>query len=137
MNLEVPHQVVFLDETWVFFNGIEFKIWKDSTSQSTKKGRMPTQSTSYIIVHAGTQNGFISGLSSSFVSGVKRGDYHGSINGENFEHWMLTQLLPSLEGPLLTAMDNTAQHNTELEKGPDNCLAAREDLLPSRGSFQS
>jgi hypothetical protein len=95
VDLEVPHQVVFLHENWVYVNGSESKIWSDGTSQSVKKGR-PTTSIRYIILHAGTRNGFVSGASLIFVSGTKSGDYHDSMNGENFEHWMLTQLLPNL-----------------------------------------
>jgi hypothetical protein len=37
MNLEVPHQMVFLDETWVYANGSELKMWSDGTSQSDSK----------------------------------------------------------------------------------------------------
>jgi hypothetical protein len=62
MNLEVPHQVVFLDKTRVYMNGSESKIWSDGTSQSVKK-RGPTTSTRYFILHAGTRNGFVSGVS--------------------------------------------------------------------------
>jgi hypothetical protein len=53
MNLEVPHQVVFLVETWVYANGSELKMWSDVTSQSFMK-RRPTTSTRYIVLHAGT-----------------------------------------------------------------------------------
>jgi hypothetical protein len=56
------------------------------------------------------------------------------MNGGNFEHWMLTQLLPNLEELVLIVMDSASYQcpsgetsSTELEKGPDNCLAAREE----------
>jgi hypothetical protein len=117
MNLEVPHQVVFLDETWVNANGSESKIWSDGTSQSAKK-RGPTTSTRYIILHAGTQNRFVSGASLISVSGTKSGNYYDLTNGENFEHWMLTQLLPNLEEPSVIVMDNVPYHSVLLEKPP-------------------
>jgi hypothetical protein len=66
MNSEVPHKVVLLDETWVYANGSESKIWSNETSQSVKK-RGLTTSTRHIILHAGTQNGFVSGASLIFV----------------------------------------------------------------------
>jgi hypothetical protein len=50
---------VFLDETWACVNGSESKMWSDGTSQSVKKKR-PT-SARYIILCAGTRNGFVSG----------------------------------------------------------------------------
>jgi hypothetical protein len=117
MNLEVPHQLVFLDETWVYANGSESKIWSDGTSQSVKK-RGQTTSTRYIILHSGTWNGFVSGASSIFVSGTGSGDYHVSMNGENCEHWMLTQLLPNLEEPSVIALDSALYHSILLEKPP-------------------
>jgi hypothetical protein len=66
---------VFLVETWVYANGSESKIWRDGTSQSVKK-RGLTTSTRYIILHAGTQNGFVSGASLIFIPGTKSGNYH-------------------------------------------------------------
>jgi hypothetical protein len=42
--------------------------------------------------HAETQNRFVSGMELIFVVGMKVGNYHDSMNGENFEHLMLTQL---------------------------------------------
>jgi transposase len=69
-------------------------------------------------LHAGTQNGFVSGASLIFVSGMKSGNYHDLMNGENFEHWMLTQLLRNLEEPSVIVMDNALYHSILLEKPP-------------------
>jgi hypothetical protein len=60
MNSEIPHQVVFLDESWVFATGSESKICHGGTSQSTKM-RGLTTSSGHIIVHAGTLNDFFLG----------------------------------------------------------------------------
>jgi hypothetical protein len=62
------------------------------TRQSGKKGR-PTATTRYNILCAGTQNRFVSGTSLIFVPGTKLTDNQDLVNGENFEHWMLTELL--------------------------------------------
>jgi hypothetical protein len=59
-----------------------------------------------IILHAGTQNGFVSGASLIFISGTKSGNYNDLMNGENFEQWMMSQLLPNLEEPSVIVMDN-------------------------------
>jgi prophage antirepressor-like protein len=55
------------------------------------------------------------------------------MNRKNFEHWVLTQVLPNLEKPSLV-MDivvipqcHGETSNTEQEKGQDNCLAATEE----------
>jgi len=69
----------------------------------------------YVIVHVGTQLRFVSGVSLIFVSGAKSGDYHVSMYGDNFEHWLLTQL-PNLEEPSLIALDSTLCHIVLPEK---------------------
>jgi hypothetical protein len=51
-----------------------------------------------------------------FVAGTKSGDYHDSMKGENFEHWMSTQLLPNLEEPSVIVMDNASYHSVLVEK---------------------
>jgi hypothetical protein len=67
-------------------------------------------------VYVGTQYGFVSGASLIFVSGAKSGDYHISMYGDNYKHWMLTQLLPNLEEPSLIAVDNAVCHTVLPEK---------------------
>jgi hypothetical protein len=40
------------------------------------------------------------------------------MNGENFEHWMSTQLLPNLEEPSVIVMDSASYHNVLVEEPP-------------------
>jgi hypothetical protein len=54
----------------------------------------------------------------NFCSGTKSGNYHDLMNTENFEHWMLTQLLPNLEEPSVIVMDNAPYYSVLLEKPP-------------------
>jgi hypothetical protein len=69
-------------------------------------------------VHGGTRNEFFSGASLIFVSGTKSGDCHDAMNGENFEHRVLIQLLPNLEEPSLVIMENASYHSVLLDKPP-------------------
>jgi hypothetical protein len=50
LNLQMLHQVLFLDETWAFANGSNIKMWSDCTSQYTRKARSATI-TKYITMH--------------------------------------------------------------------------------------
>jgi hypothetical protein len=102
---------MFLDETWANVNSSELSL----------KKRRPATGTRYIILRSGTLNGLVSGT--SFFSGTESGDYLNSVNGENFEYWMLTYLLPNLKEPSVV-MDGTVCQcpcgevsNTHLEKG--------------------
>jgi hypothetical protein len=98
---------VLVNETWVFASGSNTKVGTNGTSQCARKWRP-----------ASTRNEFVSGASLIIVSGTKSGDYHDTMNGENFEHWVLTQLLPNLEEPSLVIMDNASYHSVLLNKPP-------------------
>jgi hypothetical protein len=83
-NLHAPHQVVFLDETWVNANASESKMWSDGSSQSVKK-RTPITSTRHIVSHD-VNTKWICVVSLIFVSRTKSGDYHDSMSVENSAH---------------------------------------------------
>lgn len=99
---------------WVYANGSESKMCTDGTSHFVKK-KSPTNGR-YIILHALTWNGFISGTILIFISGTKLGDYQDSMNAESFEHWMLNQLLTNLEAPPVIVMDNVPYHSVLQEE---------------------
>jgi hypothetical protein len=80
---------VFLDETWLYANDSESRMLSEVISQSFNTMK-PTTSTKYIILHARRQNEFVSVMSLIFVPGMKLGDYHNSINEDNFGRWILT-----------------------------------------------
>jgi hypothetical protein len=115
MNLEVLHQIVFLEGTWMYANCNEPNIWSDGTRQSVKNGRLTR--TKHIMLHARTKNRFVPLSSLIFIYGMKSGVYHNSMNGENFEHWMLTQLLLNLV-PSVIVMENASYYSVLLEKPP-------------------
>jgi hypothetical protein len=66
------------------------------------------------------------------------------MNGENFEHWMLTEHLPNLE-PSAIVMDSAPYHSVLLEKPPtqswkeDGIIAwLQEKGMPfTKGSFRA
>jgi hypothetical protein len=73
--------VVFLDKTWVHVNGIKSKMWSDGTIKSVQN--RTSTSTRYIILQAGTQNGFLSGASTTFVSGMRLENCNDSMMERN------------------------------------------------------
>jgi hypothetical protein len=136
MNFEISHQIVFVDESWVFTRGSDTDVRSDGIIQCAKKRRQ-APGTRYITMHAGTQNGFVSGASLIFVSGTNSGDYHEAMNGENCEHWVLTRLLPNLQGPSLIMMD---MHNTTASFWRKDQIIAwlQEKRIPTpKGSFKA
>ncbi|CAH1366320.1 unnamed protein product, partial [Tenebrio molitor] len=72
----------------------------------------------YIILHAGSRNGFITGADLVFSSTNKSSDYHDSMNAANFKKWLETQLLPQLKVPSIIIMDSAAYHSEVLNRSP-------------------
>jgi hypothetical protein len=59
------------------------------------------------------------------------------MNGEHFECWVLTKVIPNLEVLSLIIMGIESYCTLLLEKGQDNCLAARKKNPYPRGIFKS
>lgn len=118
MESSHPREVIFLDETWIFFKGNPRKSWQDASTKSVKR---PSgyEGKRFIVVHGGGEKGFVDGANLVFTAKSNVGDYHGEMNSENFIQWLKTQLLPNLEEPSLIILDNAPYHSTISEKQPN------------------
>ena len=115
---EDPRPEIYLDETWINQNIAVEQCWtnKEGTigprTKSGKGGR-------FIIVHAGSSEGFVPGALLMFKSRVgNKGDYHDSMNSQTFKKWFIEQLLPNIPARSLIIMDNAPYHNMQLNKAP-------------------
>ncbi|KAB0790634.1 hypothetical protein PPYR_14927 [Photinus pyralis] len=109
LESEIPHDFVFLDETWVFSRGATKRTWQDDRAKNGKR---------YIIIHAGGRNGFIEGSSLIFSSTNKSFDYHDNMNAELFEKWFEESFLKKLAQPSIIVLDNASYHTRKSEKIP-------------------
>jgi hypothetical protein len=82
--------------------------------------------------HAGTRNGIVSGASLISVSGTNMRDCHDSMNGENLEHWMLTETLPNLEEPPVIVMGIAPYQRVFLENPQIQSWRKDEIFLAAR-----
>ncbi len=71
----------------------------------------------YIILSAVTKNGWVNGTRLVFGAKKCSGDYHGSMNEENFTKWFTTQLLLNIPDNTVIIMDNAPYHNMLQEDG--------------------
>ena len=113
-----PRPEVFLDETWVNQNISVEKCWTNeegSVGPKLKSGK----GARFIIVHAGTDEGFVPGGLLMFKSkNGSKGDYHDSMDAEKFKMWFETQLMPNIKDKSLIIMDNAPYHSKLLNKVP-------------------
>lgn len=59
------------------------RSWQDDSLKTVRK--KSGEGVRYIILHAGSEDGFVENANLIFKSGSKSGDYHDSMNTENFE----------------------------------------------------
>lgn len=120
-------QIYYLDETWLNAGDCVNRVWKDNTVLSKhdafNKG-LTTGSTNptgkgqrLIILHIGSEKGFLPGGLLCFVSKKNTADYHDEMNGDNFKEWF-EAILPRLESNSIIVLDNALYHSVKLEKYP-------------------
>ena len=127
-------KVVYVDETWFTTRMHHSKEWIDSTQPDTSSSYSrqvpPGEGERFVVVGAGTDQGFVEDSFLYYAAKNKSGDYHGEMNSTIFLRWLTSQLLPMLEGPSVLVMDNAPYHSqlTEESRCP-NTATKKADLL--------
>ncbi|KAJ4437060.1 hypothetical protein ANN_17195 [Periplaneta americana] len=118
--------ILYLDETWVDTNLTFRKCWqhKDVTGVLTTVNA----SNRLIVVHLGGINGFVEGCELIYKAGTATGDYHGQMNSNNFEKWVVEKVIPNLSTPSVIVMDNAPYHGKQLDKVPTKSAVKKEML---------
>ncbi|XP_055928589.1 uncharacterized protein LOC129959724 [Argiope bruennichi] len=104
--------------------------------QSRKRAEINVNSKNrLIIVHAGSSTGFIPGAQLIYKASTKTGDYHGQMNYENFEKWVLEKLIPNLRPKSVVCMDNAPYHTKVANPTPTKYSTKKEmtDWLINNG----
>ncbi|XP_015365184.1 PREDICTED: uncharacterized protein LOC107162689 [Diuraphis noxia] len=90
---EQGRHIYYLDETWV--NAGECLI----------------------VLHIGSEDGFVPGGLLCFESKKNSRDYHDEMNGQTFYDWM-ENILPQLRDNCVIVMDNAPYHSVKKDKSP-------------------
>lgn len=126
---ELKRHIVYLDETWYDTHNVVQYGWVDS-SQNCALNAPCSRGTRIIILHAGSENGFVGNallLSAKNVS-QSSADYHQDMTAELFEKWFSEQLLPNMSPNSVIVSDNASYHSRILNKIPNNSTK-KEDIL--------
>lgn len=121
-------QEVYIDETWVNQNECVQRCWTvadGSVGPKLKTGK----GSRFIVVHAGSEEGFVQGALMLFRSkfGAK-GDYHDSMDHEKFKRWFEEQLLPNINERSLIIMDNASYHS-KIENKIPTCSNRKSEIV--------
>ena len=71
-----------------------------------------------VIVHAGSEAGFVPNALLTLKAEGKSGDYHDNMNYENYEKWLKTQLIPNIPPNSVVVVDNASYHNKQYDLAP-------------------
>ncbi|XP_043264226.1 uncharacterized protein LOC122404355 [Colletes gigas] len=92
------------------------KCWQSNEIIGISKNN--SSSHRLVIVHAGGENGFINGAELIYKPTSTVGDYHGQMDAEKFEKWIVEKLLPNIPQSSVVVMDNAPYHSTQINKPP-------------------
>ncbi|XP_026728002.1 uncharacterized protein LOC113494064 [Trichoplusia ni] len=119
--------IYYTDETWLNEGHTMNKVWQDETIKSVKEAHHQGLSTGLknpsgkgkrlIVVHIGSNTGFLEGGELIFEAKKNDGDYHSEMDSYNFEKWF-GQILLKLDANSVIVMDNAPYHSRRKEKIP-------------------
>nr|XP_049694765.1 uncharacterized protein LOC126054218 isoform X1 [Helicoverpa armigera] len=116
LPLELQKEIIYLDESYIHSSYKLKKCWQSVDVSGVKhnisKGKR------YIIVHAGSEKGFVPNALLIFSGTNKNDDYHSEMNKYNFTKWVTEKLIPNLREPSIIVMDNAPYHSVVLNKAP-------------------
>ena len=102
--------VVYTDDMYVHtYHYVHLSWQSDLVAQKVPFGKGQR----FIIVHTGTDQGFIEGASLVITAKSSQGDYHNEMNRVNFRRWLKERRLPNLP-----VVNNASYHNRQEDKCP-------------------
>lgn len=124
---ELQKNIIYLDESYVHSSYKLKKCWQSvnisGVKQNIAKGKR------YIIVHAGSEKGFVPNALLIFTGTNKNEDYHSEMNKTNFTKWVTEKLIPNLTESSIIVMDNAPYHSVILNKAPTSATRVAEIKL--------
>ena len=110
IRAELPgSEIIYLDETWYNQYDMKTHAWLDDSEISGTKA-VVGKGKRLIILHAGSERGFIPGALLIMRTDGRAADYHSSMNSEVFEAWF-QNLLRSIPQNSCIVMDNASYHS--------------------------
>jgi transposase len=106
---------VYLDESYINKNHSNDNTWYFE-EDGIIIGKPTGKGDRLIIVNAITKNGWVPNARLVFKASKKTGDYHASMNWDNFSEWFQEKLLKNIPENSLIIMDNAPYHNVLSEE---------------------
>ncbi|XP_063369365.1 uncharacterized protein LOC134657732 [Cydia amplana] len=108
--------IIYLDETYVHLNYKTKKSWQGPSVKGVTENISAGKR--YIVVHAGSDKGWVPNALLVFSTKSQAADYHHDMNAQNFTKWVKEKLIPNLHEPSVIVMDNAKYHVRQTNKPP-------------------
>lgn len=103
-------------------------MWQDTLNPEANIRQKPGKGTGKVVIlHIGSQNGFVEDGADVFICQKGHEDYHESMSSQRFQSW-LKRILPKLTPNSVIVVDNASYHNAKPANAP-NSKWNRDDLL--------
>lgn len=106
--------IYFVDETWVSAEDGDLSTGAADANGSVNHNN---KTKGLIVIHIGSEDGFVNGGLLVFESKRGPANYHEEINGEIFFNWM-KGVIPLLKPNAVIVMDDAPSHSVETERCP-------------------
>jgi hypothetical protein len=113
---EQGKEMFYVDESWIDSNITYSKCWQGQTEFGIQKNY--NTGNRLILLHAGSENDFLHNAMLVYKAGEATGNYHGQMNGTNFEKWVHKMLAPNLPSASVIVFDNAPHHSVQVDKVP-------------------
>ncbi|KAG5880079.1 hypothetical protein JTB14_011582 [Gonioctena quinquepunctata] len=119
--------LIYTDESWTNIGASVKKEWKVTTIKNPRDAfvkrlitglKAPTQrGPRFVLLHAGTEEGFVDGAELTFLPKKGAEDYHDEIDGDLYEDWFERTLIPSLpkDKENVVVLDNASYHSRKFD----------------------
>ncbi|XP_060808703.1 uncharacterized protein LOC132903751 [Amyelois transitella] len=121
---ELRKNIIYLDESYVHASYKLKKCWQSMDVSGIKEN--VSKGKRYIIVHAGSEKGFVPNALLIFSGNNQNEDYHSEMNHYNFTKWVKDKLIPNLTEASIIVMDNAPYHSVVLNKAPTSATKVAE-----------
>ena len=101
--------MVFMDESWINKNCRPSKCWHDGTGDTVEKVP-PGKGPRWILIGAGTKDGWVPNSFRMWKGNVASEDYHSEMNSSVFYDWVHNYLLPNVAPNSVIVIDRATYH---------------------------
>jgi hypothetical protein len=119
--------IFYVDDNWIDSNITFIKCWQEETEFGIQKNY--NAGNRLILLYAGSENGFLHNAMLVYKAAAATGDYHGQMNGTNFEKWVHEMLAPNLPGASVIVSDNVPYHSVQVDKVPSKYAVKKPNRM--------